>query len=84
MSPADLLARGPEKANRFVSAVCGQGAVGLAHLACREYGFALPEGVTQTCELCYLTRSYLRPFHPEVFGPQEVYAPAAPAGRHTR
>ena len=72
-SPATVLARGPEKANRFVRAVCEQGAVGLADLAHREYGFVLPESVTQTCELCYLTRSFLRQFHPEVFGPPEVY-----------
>jgi hypothetical protein len=71
--PADLLAKGPEKANRFVSTVCEKGAVGLADLALGEYGFVLPEGVTQTCELCFLTRSFLRQFHPDVFGPQEVY-----------
>jgi len=72
-SPAAVLAKGPEKANRFVSIVCERGPWGLADLASREYGFVLPEGVTQTCELCYLTRSFLRQFHPHVFGPQEVY-----------
>lgn len=72
--PAAVLAKGPEKANRFVSTVCEQGAVGLADLAHSEYGFVLPKGVTQTCELCYLTRSFLRQFHPDVFGPQEAYA----------
>ena len=72
-SPSGLLARGLEKANRFVSTVCDQGAVGLAELAHREYGFVLPESVAQTCELCYLTRSFLRRFHPDVFGPAEVY-----------
>jgi len=71
--PAALLARGPEKANRFVSTVCEQGALGLADLARREYGFVLPAGVAQACELCYLTRSFLRQFHPDVFGPQEIY-----------
>jgi hypothetical protein len=71
--PAAVLARGPEKANRFVRTVCERGGVGLADLAHREYGFVLPARVTQTCELCYLTRSFLRRFHPDVFGPQEIY-----------
>lgn len=74
ITPARLLANGPEKVNQFVRTVCEQGAVGLADLAHREYGFVLPERVTQTCELCYLTRCFLRQFHPEVFGPQEVYS----------
>ncbi len=71
--PAALLAEGPEKANRFVRTVCEHGALGLAELAHREYGFVLPETVTQTCELCYMTRSFLRRFHPDVFGPWEIY-----------
>lgn len=73
-TPVALLARGPENANRFVAAVCERGAMGLAELARREYGFVLPGRVTQTCELCYVTRSFLRRFHPDVFGPEEVYA----------
>jgi hypothetical protein len=72
-TPAGLLADGPEKANRFVEAVCEYGALGLAELARREYGFTLPSKVSQNCELCYLTRTFLRQFHPEVFGPKEVY-----------
>ncbi len=73
-TPASVLAAGPENANRFVCVVCEKGALGLADLAQREYGFERPEQVTQTCELCFLTRSFLRQFHPEVFGPEEVYA----------
>lgn len=73
MTPARLLAAGPEQANRFVQTVCKKGAVGLMELAQREYGFAPPERVTQTCELCYRTRGFLRKFHPDVFGPAEVY-----------
>ena len=72
--PDMLLAEGLENVNRFVAILCEKGAVGLADLAHREYGYIVPEAVTQTCELCYLTRSFLRQFHPEVFGPQEVYA----------
>jgi len=73
LTPAALFAEGPEKANRFVSTVCEHGALGLAELARREYGFVLPASVTQTCELCYVARSFLRRFHPDVFGPQEIY-----------
>ena len=72
--PARLLAEGPGKANRFVRLLSEKGILGLADLAQRKYGFALPERVTQTCELCYLTRRFLHGFHPEVFGPAEVYA----------
>ena len=73
-TPARLLAAGPEDANRFVREVCARGAVGLAELAHREYGFEWPPRVTQTCELCYAARRWLRRFHPDVFGPGEVYA----------
>ncbi len=72
-TPAELLAGGPEKANRFVRIVCEQGPIGLAELAIREYAFEMPERVTQNCELCHLTRTFLRGFHPEVFGPAEAY-----------
>jgi len=71
--PARLLADGPENANRFVQAVAKEGALGLADLARREHGFMPPDQVTQTCELCYLARRFLRRFHPDVFGPAEVY-----------
>jgi hypothetical protein len=73
-TPKSVLAQGPEKANRFVMLVCERGPRGLAEWAHREHGFAVPESVTQTCELCYLTRSFLHQFYPEVFGPREVYA----------
>jgi len=72
-TPAGLLAAAPEKANRFVETVCAGGARGLAELARREHGFVLPEKVTQNCELCYLARAFLRAYHPDVFGPAEVY-----------
>lgn len=72
-TPAAVLARGPERANRFVTVVCEQGPRGLAELARREYGFVPPQRLTQTCELCYLARAFLRQFHPDVFGPVEVY-----------
>ena len=72
-TPAELLTTGPEKANRFVDILSTRGPAGLARLAGDEYGFTAPEKVTQNCELCYLTRSFLRRLHPDIFGPQEVY-----------
>jgi hypothetical protein len=72
-TPAALLASGPEKANRFVRTVSECGPLGLARLAEKEYGFVIPSCVAQNCELCYLTRTFLRAHHPEVFGPAEIY-----------
>lgn len=74
ITPAQLLADGPEHANRFVRRLCEGGAVGLAELAHSEYGFAFPARVSQSCELCYLTRRHLHRFRPEVFGPAEIYS----------
>ena len=72
-TPAELFARGPERANRFVRTVCESGPMGLAELAIREYGFQMPERVAQNCELCHITRTFLSKHHPDVFGPAEVY-----------
>lgn len=72
-TPKAVLMQGPENANRFVSIVCEQGPHGLAEWAQREHNFILPESVTQTCELCYLTRSFLHQFYPQIFGPNEIY-----------
>lgn len=74
ITPAQLLARGPEHANRFVERLCAEGPLGFARLARDEYGFEMPESVTQGCELCFLARQYLRQSHPDIFGPAEVYA----------
>ena len=73
-TPAEVLAAAPERTNRFVEALCEGGALALAKLAEAEYGFEMPADVCQACELCYLTRKHLRQFHPEIFGPAEVYA----------
>jgi hypothetical protein len=77
-TPRAVLENGPENANRFVRMVCASGALGLAELAQREYAFAMPESVTQTCELCYLARCHLRRFHPGIFGPAEIYGDSQP------
>ncbi len=72
-TPNAVLMQGPEHANKFVGILCKHGPKGLAEWARREHGFVLPQSVTQNCELCYLTRSFLHQSYPEVFGPREVY-----------
>ena len=72
-TPSALLEAGPERANRYVRVLCDEGPAGLAALARREYGFTLPERVTQSCDLCWRTRRFLRRFHPGIFGPAEIY-----------
>lgn len=74
VTPAELLARGPQKANPFVELVSAEGAMGLARFARDHHGFVIPAAAVQNCELCYLARTALRPHYPEVFGPAEVYA----------
>jgi hypothetical protein len=73
-TPAEVLDAGPEHTNRFVEALCEGGPMALAKIAEAEYGFVPPTEVCQSCELCYLTRKHLHPFHPDIFGPDEVYA----------
>ena len=68
-----LLAEGVCGSSYLMQTVCEKGPMGLAELAHREYGFVIPEQVAQTCELCYLTRRFLHKFHPNVFGPGEIY-----------
>ncbi|MCX6376471.1 MAG: radical SAM protein [Armatimonadetes bacterium] len=72
-TPAEVLARGPENANEFTRIVCESGPLGLAELARSKYGFVWPETVSQDCELCFLARRHLRTYHPDVFGPAEIY-----------
>lgn len=72
-TPAEILTAGPEKTNRFVEAMCNGGAFELARLAEREYGFVPPDQISQPCELCHMARRHLRQFHPEIFGPEEIY-----------
>ena len=73
MSPAEVLANGPENANAFTKILCEQGPLGLAELATIRYDFVWPDLVSQDCELCFLARKHLRAYHPEVFGPAEIY-----------
>ena len=73
-TPARVLAEGPENASRFIGMLCRGGPWSLAEFARREHGFRVPERTRQACELCWLTRRFLRPYHPEAFGPAELYA----------
>ena len=73
MTPHQLFESGPEQVNRFVRVLSLGGPLALARLAEEEYGYRMPERVSQRCELCYDTRRHLRRSHPEIFGPAEVY-----------
>jgi len=72
-TPAEVLGRGPDRANRFAEIVSKGGARALADFASREHGFQVPRAVAQTCHLCYLARRHLRQFYPDIFGPTEAY-----------
>ncbi len=72
-SVAEMMARGPAQANFVAQTLSEAGPVGLAELARREHGFQIPPEAGQKCELCYLTRRFLRRHHPEILGPAEAY-----------
>jgi len=69
----DLLERGPENANFISKLLADEGPLGLADFARREHGFTVPDRAASKCDLCYTTRRFLRPFHPHILGPAEVY-----------
>lgn len=73
-SVADVLAAGPAETSPIAAVLAAEGPLGLARLARERHGFVIPATVRQKCELCYLTRRFLRPFYPDVLGPDEVYA----------
>lgn len=61
----------PEK-HPIVRLLLDGGPWALAQMAV-EKGFALEAGYADACHLCYRTREFLRPFHPELLGPDEMY-----------
>ncbi|HUT35360.1 MAG TPA: radical SAM protein [Planctomycetota bacterium] len=69
----DLLERGPENANFISKLVADEGPLGLADFARREHGFIVPDRAVSKCDLCYTTRTFLRPHYPHILGPAEVY-----------
>jgi len=70
---ADLAARGPEKANEIVRILAAEGPFGLGEFARDRHGFAPPRTACSKCDLCYTTRSFLRPLYSDILGPAEVY-----------
>ena len=72
-SVGELMARGPGQANSIVRILTEDGPYGLAEFARREHGFRLPRRARQKCELCYLTRRFLRPHYQDILGPDEIY-----------
>ena len=69
----ELMARGLREVYFITRILSGEGPFGLAEFARREHGFEVPEKARQKCELCYLTRRFLRPHYPDILGPGEVY-----------
>ncbi len=70
---ADLFSRGLAESNFAAGLLAREGPFGLARFAQERYGFQVPLRARRKCELCYTTRRFLRPYHPEMFGPAEIY-----------
>lgn len=77
-SVSELFARGVRAANPIVEILAADGPLGLLEHA-RERGCPEITHAVQKCHLCFLVRSFLRAYYPDVLGPEEVYyaAPAA-------
>ena len=77
-SVPNLFARGIKDANPIVEILAGDGPFGLLEHA-REKGCPPITHAVQKCHLCFLVRSFLRAYYPDILGPEEVYyaAPAA-------
>ncbi|HUU23910.1 MAG TPA: radical SAM protein [Phycisphaerae bacterium] len=69
----ELMSKGLQNANLVAGILSREGPCGLAEFARRRHGFDVPERVRQKCELCYLTRRFLRPHYPQILGPAEIY-----------
>lgn len=70
----EAMARGGQHANPLVRLLIAEGPFGLADYAHKRFGYTVPERAVSRCSLCYETRRFLRTFHPETFGPAEIYA----------
>jgi hypothetical protein len=73
MSLGEMVARGFHEVNPLVREVYERGPYGLLELAVAR-GYQPQDGYAQKCHLCWDVRKFLRPYHPETFGPAEVYA----------
>jgi Radical SAM superfamily len=69
----DVLAGRRSTENDVVGILSQEGPTGLAEFARRCHGFQIPQRARQKCELCYLTRRFLRPFYSDTLGPAEIY-----------
>ena len=72
-SVRNALAWGGRHPNPLVSILLAEGPFGLAAYAREHYGYTLPERAVSRCSFCYEVRRFLRRFHPDTFGPAEVY-----------
>ena len=58
----------------IIDAVYHEGPTGLLKMAV-ERSYTPKPGYPQKCGLCWEVRKFLRPYFPEVLGPDEVYIP---------
>jgi hypothetical protein len=70
----ELMARGPANANPIATMLAEGGPSALVRFAEERHSFLPPERVVSKCDLCYTVRRFLRPFYPDILGPDEVYA----------
>lgn len=69
----NALAWGRQHANPLVRILVSEGPFGLAEYARDRYGYVVPDRAVTRCSFCYETRRFLRSYHPDTFGPAEVY-----------
>jgi len=62
--------------SELVRIVYEEGPFGLLELACR-LGYSPKAGYPQKCNLCWEVRRFLRPYYPDILGPDEIYGGTA-------
>ncbi len=74
--PQNVLQQSASESNPIVSAIAGNGPRALLDMALARGCAPITHAKTK-CHLCYKARTYLRPFYPELLGPDEAYPTAA-------
>jgi len=72
-TPREVLDRSRPHGDPLVEILIREGPVGLAAYARDRHGYTVPATAKTRCSLCYEVRRFLRPHHPETFGPAELY-----------
>ena len=72
---SEWMEQGFASRNELVRILSEGGPFALLEVA-KTHGFHPREGYPQKCNLCWEIRKFLRPHHPETFGPAEIYDPS--------